>query len=299
MNQPPTGLVLPDGRTMAYSVLGDPTGVPCIFVHGYSSSRWAAAWGLGVETIARHGIRMIAVDRPGYGASTPNPAGGFLDWAADADFLAAHLGLEQAAVIGVSMGSGPALALAARRPDLVTHTVLLGGMPPLSTGEHWAPSSRGDRFYWTLARRAPRLLRALCEMSATAVSRSAGGSPEQVIARTARALPTADREVLEALLAEDCSRQAFTADLLASTSQGGAAPAGDLRRYLVPWGFGPSEITTPVSMWHGESDPKVPASYAVAALADRLPHCTLRTVPGGHFAPFAHRDAVLADAAGR
>lgn len=66
----------------------DPSGAPCLFVPGYASSRWMAGWALQNGRLRRQGIRLVALDRPGYGSSSPDPAGGFVGWAADAATLA-------------------------------------------------------------------------------------------------------------------------------------------------------------------------------------------------------------------
>ncbi|MCP2256487.1 Pimeloyl-ACP methyl ester carboxylesterase [Streptoalloteichus tenebrarius] len=287
-------LELEDGRHLAYTVFGDPAGRPCLFVHGFSSSRWAAGWTLGQEHARRHGVRLIAVDRPGYGRSTARPGRGFLAWAHDASALADHLGLDRLAVIGVSMGAAPALALAALRPDLVSSATVLSGMPPIDPGERWRPDSRSDALYWALARHAPGLLGVLCATSARAMASAADGDPGRLVGQVERTLPEADRRVLRELLVAEHgdARAAFAADVRESSRQGGAAMVDDLRRHLRPWGFDPAEVRGPVFLWHGLDDPKVPVSLA-RRLADRLPTGKTRFVPGGHLAAFAHRDEIF------
>jgi pimeloyl-ACP methyl ester carboxylesterase len=283
---------LPDGRQLGYQVFGDPDGVPCLFVHGYSSSRWAAGWTFGDAESRRRGIRLVSVDRPGYGLSSPHPGGGFTDWARDAALLAERFG--RVAVVGVSMGAGPALALAAARPDLVVSATVLGGMPPVGARERWAPDSRADALYWRLARHAPALLRGLCAMSArsmASVARAPGGE-DRLVATVSRALPPADLAVFRDLIAGEPAKAAFVADVRETCRQGGAAMAEDLLRYLRPWGFEPEDVAVPVHLWHGLEDPKVPVSLA-RRLAGRLPEVTARFVPGGHFAAFAHRAEIL------
>ncbi|GAA0913559.1 alpha/beta hydrolase [Nonomuraea longicatena] len=298
-------LDLPGGRRLGYHVFGDPDGVPCLFVHGYSSSRWAAGWTLGEGEPRRRGIRVVSVDRPGYGLSTPRPGAGFTDWAEDAALLVEPFG--RVAVVGVSMGAGPALALAAARPDLVVSATILGGMPPVGARERWAPDSRADALYWRLARHAPALLRGLCAMSTRSMASMARESDgaDRLVAAVSRTLPPADLTVFRDLLAREKPqatnqhvtagedvRAAFVADVRETCRQGGAAMAEDLLRYLRPWGFEPEDVTVPVHLWHGLEDPKVPVALA-RRLAGRLPQVTARFVPGGHFAVFAHRAEIL------
>ncbi|AOW93088.1 hypothetical protein BFN03_11715 [Rhodococcus sp. WMMA185] len=293
MSNSSMSLALEEGRRIGFAEFGDPTGVPCFFVHGYGSSRWMASWTMSNELLERHSVRMIAVDRPNYGLSTPQyPRAGFVHWAADASALAEHLGLRRVSVVGVSMGAGPALALSARRPDLVSSTTILSGMPPVNARERWTPASRADALYWKLARGAPWILRRLCALSSSMLARAAEGDADALIARMERALSESDRQVFRSLLDNETSRAAFVSDVRESSRQGGAATAGDLRQYLSPWEFAPEEVSGPVMLWHGIDDPKVPVELA-RRLAVRLPNCEAHYIPGGHFSPLTHRDEIL------
>jgi pimeloyl-ACP methyl ester carboxylesterase len=58
-------------RTIAYAIFGDPhaTTKTVFYHHGFPSSRNEA---LGLSTTAlKNGIRLISVDRPGHGFSSP------------------------------------------------------------------------------------------------------------------------------------------------------------------------------------------------------------------------------------
>ena len=64
-------LILKDGRLLAFEQFGTLNGIPVIHQHGFGDSR-----------LARHpdnkltieaGVRLITVDRPGYGESSPEP----------------------------------------------------------------------------------------------------------------------------------------------------------------------------------------------------------------------------------
>src|SRR5690606_13334769 len=63
-------LPLPDGRTLAYAEYGDPDGAPVLFVPGAASGRRMS---FGGPLPHRRRIRLISIDRPGLGASTPDP----------------------------------------------------------------------------------------------------------------------------------------------------------------------------------------------------------------------------------
>src|SRR5262245_57338766 len=71
-------------------------------------------------------VTLLAVVRPGYGRSDPVPAGGWATVDSAADDIATvldSLGAGRVGVVGWSAGGRVALALAARRPDLVDRVV--------------------------------------------------------------------------------------------------------------------------------------------------------------------------------
>ncbi|MDD9372374.1 MAG: hypothetical protein PV358_19790, partial [Acidimicrobiales bacterium] len=71
---PPTrtrSVALPGGRTLTLDDVGDPGGVPVVFLHGTPDSRLARHPDDGVA--AACGVRLLAVDRPGYGGTSPTP----------------------------------------------------------------------------------------------------------------------------------------------------------------------------------------------------------------------------------
>lgn len=84
---------LGDGRTLGFDDVGDPDGVPVLYVHGSPGSRRARHPDDGVAE--RLGVRLVAVDRAGAGLSTPNPGGTVGSFAEDAVALADHLAVDQ------------------------------------------------------------------------------------------------------------------------------------------------------------------------------------------------------------
>ncbi len=106
--------VLPDGRELGYAEYGSPTGLPVFYVPGFPSSRIEGA-GLDPEA-SKVGARIIAIDRPGYGLSSPHKNRTLLSHAQDIDALANHLGLRRYGVLGISGGGPYALACARALP---------------------------------------------------------------------------------------------------------------------------------------------------------------------------------------
>ena len=89
--------LLPDGRKLGYAQYGSPSGRAILYQHGLPGSRIEASsyHDLCVEL----GARIIAVDRPGYGWSSPHPGRTILGWPKDLECLAEHLGLEEYSVL--------------------------------------------------------------------------------------------------------------------------------------------------------------------------------------------------------
>jgi hypothetical protein len=90
-------LTLPDGRKLGYAQYGSPTGHAILYQHGFPGSRIEAA--LHHDLCRELGLRMIAIDRPGHGWSTPHSGAKLLDWPEDVKCLTEHLGLEKYAVM--------------------------------------------------------------------------------------------------------------------------------------------------------------------------------------------------------
>ncbi|MGA8923072.1 MAG: alpha/beta hydrolase, partial [Candidatus Dormiibacterota bacterium] len=77
-----TGTIrLSDGRRLAYTERGDPSGVPVIHHHGMPGSRLEHE--AESDFYRSLGVRVITPDRPGYGLSDPHADRRLLDWPRD------------------------------------------------------------------------------------------------------------------------------------------------------------------------------------------------------------------------
>src|SRR3954471_16025148 len=153
----PLTVHLPDGRRLAWYEFGDPNGLPCLFTPGTPSSGLS---GRIYSAVARRtGVRLISVDKPGYGHSDFQRGRRLLDYARDVGVLADHLGLDTFAALGESGGGPHALALARAIPERLTRTVVVAGLGPAD--ERWVREGMRpeNRRILALAARAPWLLR--------------------------------------------------------------------------------------------------------------------------------------------
>tara|TARA_R110000824_G_scaffold118960_14_gene272198 strand:+ start:334810 stop:336606 length:1797 start_codon:yes stop_codon:yes gene_type:complete len=159
-------ITLPDGRKLAYREYGAEAGMPVFFLHAVLSG--SLLRDNEAQMALRHGLRLIVIERPGTGWSTPDPDMSFETVAADLEFLADALELKQVLVSGRSSGARFAIAVAKRLGARVPRLLL------------WAPrfnvdpeSNRRDllgRFYAGM-RRVPWYARAALALLRAKLSR--------------------------------------------------------------------------------------------------------------------------------
>lgn len=289
----PRTLDLPDGRTLAFDDVGDPAGVPVLFCHGTPDSRRARHPDDGLATAA--GVRLVAVDRPGIGGSTPDPSATVGSIADDAIALADHLGIERWRPLAWSAGAPHALALAARHPDRVARATVVAGLVPFAAyatpgilddadgGRHLVAELGAELGPVGLAEAAaPMLAPHPCDL---ALAR------EHV---TESADPRRRRELDEVPGAVD----AMAAGVVDAVAQGPDGLVRELELQVlepdVDWGA----ATAPVSLVYGELDATAPPAFG-RWWRDHLPHARLEVVPdAGHLVALTRWADLLADLAG-
>jgi pimeloyl-ACP methyl ester carboxylesterase len=134
---PPTGaFVTAAGVRLHYAERGQ--GRPVVFLHGNGMMVEDMLISGVLPAAAKRSYRAIAIDRPGFGHSE-RPRGTSWTAAAQAELLPcvfAELGIERPIVVGHSLGTMVALALALNHPDQVSGLVLASG--------YYYPTSRAD-----------------------------------------------------------------------------------------------------------------------------------------------------------
>lgn len=228
------------------------------------------------QTWAR-GMTLLAADRPGYGQSDPVPTGEWASVGAAADDVAVVL--ERAAsgpvgVVGWSAGGRVALALAARRPDLVDRVVVLGTPAP------------HEQVPW-LPREQQEALAGLRGLEADAVHATLSRRLAPLIppdASTAEALGLLAVSAADGpALAQPGARDRLSRMLAAAFTQGADGLAGDIAGYcLQPWGFEPEAVRAKTLLLYGSRDPVAGTRHGTW-WQKHLPNARLEVAPGaGH-----------------
>lgn len=101
-------------RKIGFADFGDPNDTAVLWCHGGPGSRLNPAY--VVPAAAEAGFRLVGIDRPGYGLSTPQPGRTIEGWVEDALAVADRLRLERFVTVGTSTGGAYALAVAALAP---------------------------------------------------------------------------------------------------------------------------------------------------------------------------------------
>jgi pimeloyl-ACP methyl ester carboxylesterase len=243
------------GQVVGYTDHGG-DGPSLAFLHAFMMNREQFA--KQVEAFgADH--RVITIDERGHGESKTEKDYDFWDVARDVIAVLEHLDVNQATLVGTSMGGFAALRVALLRPDLVARLVLVG-TSAAAESEEGTPALRGIAQTWSQVGPAPELLDGMSQAVL-------GGVPIDDKWKQFWATfdsPNVTRNV-EAMVTRD-----------------------DLMSRL-------GELTMPALVIHGSADNAFPAAHA-AEIASALPGSGEAQIIDGapHFVSISHPDAVEA-----
>jgi len=263
---------LADGTEVGYAEVGALDGHPVLHLHGTPGSRLEVGIPAARRAAEDLGVRLIAPDRPGVGLS-PFRRFSLRDYPQLVRGFADALGLDRFAVTGVSSGGKYACACAWGLPERVTRAVLASSTCSVDLPGAKATWSTDDRLVYTLAGRAPWLLRLMFAKFTHDVRRD----PTAVFSMM-KNLGPAD----QAILGREDFRRAFAANVAEAFRQGSRGPAHDYTLEARPWGVPTGQIRVPIEIWHGEDD-RLVSPQASRILAAALPGAITHFVPGeGH-----------------
>ncbi|KLO30714.1 alpha/beta fold hydrolase [Mycobacterium haemophilum] len=274
-----------NNRQMGFAEFGAPQGRAVFWLHGTPGARRQ------IPTEARvyaehHNIRLIGVDRPGIGASTPHQYPAITAFADDLRVIADTLGIGRMAVAGLSGGGPYTLACAARLPDRVVAAGVLGGVAP-TTGPD--AISGGAMALGVLVAPLLKMGGGPLRVCASLLIRAARPVASPALDVYGLLSPRADRH----LLARPEFKAMFLDDLLTGSRKQLAAPFADVIAFARHWGFGLDEVKVPVLWWHGDHDHIIPFSHGEHVVS-RLPDAELVHLPGeSHLAGLGRGEEIL------
>ena len=266
-------LVRPDGRTVAWTECGVPDGRPVLRLPGTPASRYSvrtdqAPW-------VERGLRVITVERPGFGASTRLPGRGFAEHADDLAAVLDRLGAGRVPVYGGSGGAPHVLAFAGRHPGRVSACSIGDGAAPLTdeeVGQEIDLNAASDGL--ARAGRAGAL-RALLDGARASLLADPVGFYRDAMG----AAPAAD----QAVMADPAWQAALARGIREVLAPGAGGWVDEVLALDGDWRDVDLEgVSASVTWWHGDGDRNCPLS-AARRLVARLPDARLVVTPGtGH-----------------
>ena len=252
-------ITTPGEVQIEYEITGDDHGTPMLLIQGLGAPMhgWRREF---CQTLAAQGFRVIRFDNRDCGRSQKFPDGHYLlaDMAEDAIGLLDALNISRAHIVGQSLGGMIAQELVLRRPGKAASLCLI----------YTAPNTGHIR------------------------------SERDLTAENAQPRARTREEAIEQYLNDEsfCASQAYEFDTAWIRELGGLIwdtcyyPEGIPRQLNAIW-HSPdrtaalSTVTIPTLIIHGDTDRLIDVS-ASHALAQALPHATLRIFPGmGHELP--------------
>ncbi|MEU5988675.1 alpha/beta hydrolase [Spirillospora sp. NPDC047418] len=265
---------LADGRSLGWAEWGPPDGVPVLLCPGAATSRWL---GFGAGVVEAVGVRLVSVDRPGLGVSTPAPGRTLSDFAGDMRRFCALRGLANPAVVANSQGAPFAIACA--EAGVASAMAVVSGADEVS-----APQ---------FASVLPADLRGLVDRAAS----DPDGAEEFFAGFTAEAMwnmvMAASPECDLAVYREPDFAAAYRRALDEGFAQGAAGYARDTVLAMGNWPFDFDKIGVPVDIWYGEHDTSHSPDHG-ALLATRMTTAQRNVVPGiGGALLWTHAEPIL------
>jgi pimeloyl-ACP methyl ester carboxylesterase len=241
---------LAGGRTVGFADYGIGDATAVLWCHGGPGSRLEPVFLRREATEAA--LRVIGIDRPGYGLSTPQPGRTIAGWVPEALAVADHLGIGRFAVVGISTGGAFALALGVLAPERVLGVVACCSMTDMRWAQGRATMSRPHvHAVWEAPDRAAALA-AATDAHGEGGSKMRGGGMAAALAPSDVAL-FGDPEWMKAAVVEFPAM--FAHGLEGYTDDRLADGAG--------WvSFDVTSIQCPVTVLHGGSDRMVDVIHA-------------------------------------
>ncbi|SFY45001.1 Pimeloyl-ACP methyl ester carboxylesterase [Streptomyces atratus] len=265
---------------LGWAEWGPGNGVPVLFSPGAATSRHL---GFGADVLDGLGVRLISVDRPGLGVSSPAPGRTFGDFVDDVRAFAGLRGLGRPLMVGNSQGAPFALACAAAGA--------VRALAVVSGADEVAEPGFAD----VLPEELRRLVGLAVADPAAAERVFAGFTPQGMWDMVMSGSPECDLDVYR----QPAFAAAYRRALDEAFAQGAAGYARDTALAMGRWGIGLSDIAVPVDLWYGEKDTGHSPDQG-GRLASRIPGAVRHLVPeAGGAVLWTHAEQVLSTLLGR
>lgn len=236
---------LPDNRDLAYCLYGAGDGQPVLYFHGTPSSRLEpsllTAYDIDPNSLLnKYNLQLIAIDRPGMGLSTFNPAGDFVSFAKDVSLLLQHLKIKKCKVLCWSGGGPFALAIASEYADIIQSIHIITGFT-LPFGKNVFKKMHGNKLYFGAAKYIPAVTRWVLKVAA-------GKKPTKPIPKIISKLPASDHSLISDV---NRLRQVSATTLQEACRQGSKGAVYEARLYFKKYGYDLRDIRQPVHFCWG------------------------------------------------
>lgn len=234
-----------------YTDHGPADAQPVVLIHGFPLN--GESWDLQSRALLEAGYRVIAYDRRGFGASTKTATGSDYDtFAADLHALVEDLELEDAVLVGFSMGTGEiARYLSRYGTSRIAKAAFLGSLEPFLLITDDNPDGAGDQAFF----------------DGTAAA----------VAEDRYAFLTGffrDFYNLDELLGDRISQEAVDASVQVANQAGNAALAAAPLTWSTDFRGDVAAITVPTLILHGTADNILPIDKTARRFRELVPEAT-------------------------
>lgn len=251
---------LADGRILGWGEWGPVDGRPVLLCPGAATSR---RLGFGTHLVHSLGIRLVSVDRPGLGVSTPDPRRTLADFAVDIEQFVEYRGLPSPVVIGNSQGAPFALACAVAG--------LASALYLVSAADEVGSPLFADKLDGHLATVVELCVRNPKAAYEQFLSFDADAMRNMVVGNSG----ARDR----AVYTDPAFDAAYREALREGFAQGAEGYATDTVLAMRPWRLDFDRVSCPVEIWYGEEDTAHSPDNGVT-LASRIPGAVRRSIEG-------------------
>ncbi|WP_409252581.1 alpha/beta fold hydrolase [Bacillus sp. SCS-153A] len=266
-------LTHPSGRKITYETLGDVSGTPVLYFHGWGSI--ASSIFYDQEFLQQKGLYILMVNRPGYGDSDLVHDYSMGDYADDVKAVMDHLNIEKAHAIAWSNGGLFSQVFAYRYPHRLSSLSLAASAVPLKNKE----ASKVLPFRWKLIRKLYKFVPYVIRGSLNRVNRRW----TRRIRRLLLCLHYKERQRGDLSNLKKQLKKQASEGLLEAYRTKGWAEYEEIAAMMNPFELHVWKPPFPVHIWYGSKDhlwPKKTALY----LQDNYHRSCVHAVRGeGHF----------------